>query len=230
MPVQQTAGSYFNTIVDEYDSRMLRGLPQYEEMLAELTRSLPAAASEVLELGCGTGALTMRIVERFPNANLMLVDAAPAMLKLAEGRLTSASPATASRARFIESTFERLDLEERRWDCIAASMSLHHLVDKQPFYRKLRLALREGGVLAFADELCGAIAYTQELHWNDWLAFARLPDHLTEQEIDEIVRHMNVLDHYETLPRQLELLSAAGFREVDCVWRSLNYGIFVAGA
>ena len=37
MPAQQTAGSYFNAIVDEYDSRMLRGLPRYEEMLAELT-------------------------------------------------------------------------------------------------------------------------------------------------------------------------------------------------
>ena len=41
---------------------------------------------------------------------------------------------------------------------------------------------------------------------------------------------MNVFDHYETLPAQLELLRTAGFREVDCVWRNGNYGIFVAVA
>ena len=79
-------------------------------------------------------------------------------------------------------------------------MSLHHIIDKQPFYRKLRFALREGGVLAFADELCGAVGHTQELHWSEWLAFARLPEHLTEQEIEEIITHMYEFDHYETLP------------------------------
>lgn len=39
---------------------------------------------------------------------------------------------------------------------------------------------------------------------------------------------MEQFDHYETLPRQLELLSDAGFTQVDCTWRYLNYGVFVA--
>ncbi len=226
MAKQQTAGSYFETIVAAYDSRIRRGLPRYDEMLAELARTLPTTANDVLELGCGTGALSLRIAERYPSAHLTLVDAAPSMLEVARQQLASVT----SRVRFVEATFEDLALDTGRWDVIAASMSLHHLADKQPFYRKLRLALREEGVLAFADELTGATAYTQELHWNDWLAFARQPGHLSEEEISGIIEHMNVLDHYETLPAQLELLRAAGFREVDCVWRNVNYGIFVAVA
>lgn len=226
MPIQRTAAGYFDSIVAEYDSRIQRGLPRYDEMLAELTRSLPSTAGDVLELGCGTGALSLRIAERYPDAQLTLVDAAPAMLEVAQQRLA----AVTSRTRFVEATFETLDLEEQRWDVIAASMSLHHLADKRPFYRKVRLALRTGGVFAFADELAGATAYTHLLHWNDWLAFARQPGHLSEPEIGEIVEHMNVLDHYESLPRQLELLTEAGFGSADCVWRNINYGIFIAVA
>lgn len=222
----QSAGGYFETITADYDSRIRRGLPRYDEMLTELARTLPATANDVLELGCGTGALSLRIAERYPKARLTLVDAAPSMLEVARQRLAPHS----SRSRFVEAMFEDLVVDKGRWDVIAASMSLHHLIDKLPFYQQLRLAVREGGVLAFADELTGATAYTQELHWNDWLDFARQPGHLSEEEISDIIEHMNVFDHYETLPVQLELLRAAGFREVDCVWRNVNYGIFVAVA
>jgi ubiquinone/menaquinone biosynthesis C-methylase UbiE len=226
MAQPQTAGAFFESIVAEYDSRIRRGLPRYDEMLAALTRTLPATATDVLELGCGTGALSLLIAERYPDAHLTLVDASPSMLAVARERVGPAS----YRATFVESTFEELALREGRWDLIAASMSLHHLADKLPFYRTLRLALRGGGVLAFADELTGATAYTQDLHWNDWLAFARLPGHLSEEEIVGIIEHMHALDHYETLPAQLKLLRGAGFHEVDCAWRSGNYGIFVAVA
>jgi tRNA (cmo5U34)-methyltransferase len=226
MPIQRTAAGYFDSIVAQYDDRMQRGLPRYDEMLAELTRTLPSTANDVLDLGCGTGALSLHLAERYPEAKLTLVDAAPSMLDVARQRLAGVS----ATVTFVESTFETLDLEERRWDVIAASMSLHHLVDKLPFYRKVRLALRDGGMLAIADELAGATSHTHELHWNDWLAFARQAGHLSEPEIEEIIEHMNVLDHYETLPRQLELLTAAGFGAVDCVWRNINYGVFIAVA
>lgn len=225
--VPKTAGEYFGAIVEEYDSRMRRGLPRYEEMLRELVRSLPAAAEDILELGCGTGALTLLLAERYPSARLTLVDAAPEMLDLTRDRLADAFPDVRASAHFIVSTFEDLDLTEQRYDCITASMSLHHIADKGPFYRKLHFALRRGAALVFADELTGAVDYTQELHWNDWLEFARLPGHLTEDEIGEIIEHVEELDYYETLPRQLELLAAAGFSTADCVWRSGNYAIFV---
>ncbi|MFQ5699235.1 MAG: hypothetical protein ACE5IL_13240 [Myxococcota bacterium] len=70
----------------------------------------------------------------------------------------------------------------------------------------------------------------ESLHWNAWLAFARQPGHLSPAEIEDILVHVDTQDHYETLPAQIDLLRDAGFREVDCVWRYLNYAIFTASA
>jgi tRNA (cmo5U34)-methyltransferase len=156
------------------------------------------------------------------------VDAAHEMVDLTQARLTESHPAVAGRAAFVTATFESLALDEGAFDLAAASMSLHHIVDKAPFYARLHAALRDGGSLVFADELTGAVPYVQQRHWDRWENFARQPGHLTETEIDSIIEHMGQFDHYETLPRQIELLAQAGFRSVDCAWRHVNYGIFVA--
>ncbi|MEX1255901.1 MAG: class I SAM-dependent methyltransferase [Dehalococcoidia bacterium] len=226
--VESTVGEYFGSLVEKYDSLIRRGLPRYQEMLDELVESLPEGADDILELGCGTGALTLRIADRCPDARITVVDAAPEMVDLTQARLSEAHPRVAERATFLTSTFESLEIEEEAYDCITASMSLHHVIDKAPFYERLHGALRDGGSLVVADELTGAVPYVQALHWDRWERFARLPDHLTVSEIDSILAHMGRFDHYETLPRQLDLLAGAGFRAVDCAWRHINYGIFVA--
>ncbi len=224
----QTASDFFEARVREYDSLARRGLPRRDEMLAELVRTLPDAAVDVLELGCGTGALTLRLAARYSAASLTVVDAAPGMIGLARERLRAAHSAVAEQACFVTSTFEELALPDASFDCVTSSMSLHHVIDKAPLYRRLRSALREGGAFVFADELTGAVPHVQQLHWQRWIEFARLPRHLEEREIAEIIEHMTAWDHYETLPRQLELLAEAEFQEVDCAWRRWNYGIFVA--
>lgn len=231
--VTKPAGEFFGEISGAYDSIARRGMPRYEEMLETVAACLPDGPSDLLELGCGTGALTRLLAERYSDATLRAVDAAPEMIERAQARLVAAGVATAGMiadTSFEVARFEALSLPERSYDLIAANMSLHHVEDKQPFYTRLRLALRPGGLLVFGDELKGAHAYIEERHRDAWLEFARLPGHLSEDEVAEIVRHSEEIDHYETLPRQMELLRAAGFDPVDCVWRYLNYAVFVAQA
>ncbi|HEX9641802.1 MAG TPA: class I SAM-dependent methyltransferase [Candidatus Krumholzibacteria bacterium] len=229
----KSAGEFFGEIAGEYDSIARRGMPCYEELLEALAGCLPDGPTDLLELGCGTGALTRLLAERYSEAKLRAVDAAPEMIELAQARLVEAGVATAGMiadTSFGVAQFETLSLPERSYDLIASNMSLHHVEDKEPFYTRLRLALRPGGLLVFGDELKGAHAHVEERHWNAWLDYARAPGHLSEEEVARIVRHSEEIDHYETLPRQLELLRAAGFDPVDCVWRYLNYAVFVAQA
>lgn len=223
----ETAADFFAARVAEYDSFMLRGCPRYTEMLRALRDVLPDEATDVLELGCGTGSLTMLLAERYPAARLMVVDGAKEMVTVAERRLTEAHPEVATRGTFVASTFEELRLESGAFDLVASSMALHHIVEKQPFYASLREALRPGGRLAFADELLANDPVVQQRYWDWWLDFARRPGGLTEKEISDCIEHMEAFDRYETLPRQLEMLRGAGFEDVDCVWRFLNYGVFV---
>ena len=215
---------FFGAIAPEYDAYAQRGMPRYGEMLSEILRYLPDSPRDVLELGCGTGMLTSPIAQRFPDASLTAVDAAPEMIDVARRRLA------ARQVSFVGSMFEDLQLAPAGFDLITSNMSLHHIAEKGPFYRRLRAALRPGGFLIFGDELKGALPRVQQLNWDGWLEFARQPEHLTEEEIAATIRHEREFDHYETLPDQIALLRGAGFDPVDCVWRYRIYGVFVAQA
>ena len=72
--IARTAGEFFATRAERYDEQARLGLPGYDAMLDELTRSLPddvvGQANRILELGCGTGALTSRLAGRFSEARI----------------------------------------------------------------------------------------------------------------------------------------------------------------
>jgi len=208
-------------------------MPRYDEMLDAIVACLIDGPADVLELGCGTGALTARLAERYPEARLLAIDASPEMLDLARARVVGAGAAAGglvAETTFEQSRFEALHVPDAAYDLIASNMSLHHIVDKGPFYAKLHAGLRPGGLLVMGDELKGALPHIEERHLDAWRDFASRPGGLSQDEIDTIERHAARIDHYETLPRQLELLLHAGFEPVDCVWRYLNYGVFACQA
>jgi tRNA (cmo5U34)-methyltransferase len=222
--VAGTAGDYFDAIAAEYDSRAARGIPRYRDLLETLASYLPPSASQVAELGCGTGALTVLLLERFPRAHVTAVDAASRMIDLARRRVGVA----ADNVSWVVSEFESLELPQAAYDLVTGSMSLHHLADKAPLYAAVRRSLRTTGLFVFADELTGAFEHLERLHWDAWEGFARAPGHLSDAEMTDMLRHVREHDRYETLARQLELLREAGFAAADCAWRYLNYAVFVA--
>jgi tRNA (cmo5U34)-methyltransferase len=226
--IERTAGGFWDARAREYDAFARLGMPRYDEMLDQLVRSLPEAVETVLELGCGTGALTERLLARFPGVRLRALDAAPEMLAVARERLEARHPGAS--VELCPAEFEALEAGPLRFDLLTSSMALHHVRDKAPVYAVLRRTLAPGGYFVFADELTAVASHVETLHWNGWLDFARQPGHLDEAQIAETIEHVEQLDHYETLPDQLALLSGAGFAEVDCVWRYLNYAIFTARA
>jgi ubiquinone/menaquinone biosynthesis C-methylase UbiE len=225
----QAVDRYFDELARRYDGLALRAHPCYEEMLAQVVVNLPQTAQSILELGCGTGALTGMLAARYPDAQVRAVDASAQMIEVAKERLGRLG-VPASRVNFEVSLFEELALPSRAFDLVTSNMSLHHVSDKQPVYTRIRDAIVPGGALIFGDELMGATPEVERRHYDTWVAFARQPGHLTEDEFDDIFRHIEQFDHYETLPKQLELLASAGFGPVDCVWRRLNYAVFVSQA
>lgn len=221
------ADAYFDVIAPSYDSQALRGIPRYEEMISELVESLPGKADSILELGCGTGALTLRLLKRYPSASIDLVDASEGMLEVLRRSIPRDEHA---RLQIVNSTFEDLNRSEGAYDLVTSSMSLHHVVDKRTLYTRIHSWLRPGGFLIYADELSGAVSHIQTAHWDRWMAFATRPDGLNPEELAECLVHVEKYDHYETLPDQLSYLASAGFSTVDCVWRHLNYAVFVSAA
>jgi tRNA (cmo5U34)-methyltransferase len=211
-----------------YDSLIRRSVPRYDEMMDRLVDYLPDGPPRVLELGCGTGNLTLRLAARLPRASLTLVDASSEMVTVTRSRLDEVTADGSRRNEFIVEKFEELSLPDCSFDLVVSSISLHHVEDKRTLYEKIHSLLRPGGRFCFADQIRGDPDSNHQVNWKRWLDFCAQPDHCSADEIQSLLDHAAAHDHYTTLSDHTALMSAARFTEIDCVWRNLMWGIVTA--
>lgn len=118
----------------------------------------PKAGDRVLEIGCGTGSVTARLLER--GARVTAIDQSPEMLEQARARLGSAS------VDWREQTAAEIDrLPAASFDSVALCLCLSDMsADERAFVlRESAARLAAGGRLVAADE-CRAPA-----GWRRWL-------------------------------------------------------------
>ena len=70
-----------------FDRGIRQLLRKYDEMLDVLVRCIPANVDRILELGCGTGELSLKLLNRFPTAQIIAVDYSPRMLQYAQEKI-----------------------------------------------------------------------------------------------------------------------------------------------
>jgi ubiquinone/menaquinone biosynthesis C-methylase UbiE len=225
-----SASGYFGSMAESYDSLIHRAVPRYDEMIARLEEYLRRDARRVLELGSGTGNLSLRLAESLPGAALTLVDGSEEMIALVRSRLEEASPGSSARVECLVARFEELDLPSHSFDLVVSSISLHHVVDKAALYSRIRSLMSKKARFCFADQIRGEPESNHRLNWERWLDFCREPGHCSADEIESLLQHAAAHDHYTTLTQHFELLSRAGFTELDCVWRNWMWGIVTATA
>jgi tRNA (cmo5U34)-methyltransferase len=225
----ESAAGYFGSMVESYDSLIRRAVPRYDEMTARLIDYLPRESRSILELGCGTGNLSLLLARNFPAASLTLVDGSPDMIALTRSRIADSELSTNS-PTYIAAQFEDLTLPESSFDLVVSSISLHHVADKARLYRRIRALLRAGGSFCFADQIRGEPESNHQINWDRWLDYCREPGNCTKEEIDSLLDHAAAHDHYVPLAQHVSLLSDAGFINIDCVWRNLMWGIITAAA
>jgi Methylase involved in ubiquinone/menaquinone biosynthesis len=134
---------------EKWDANPVR-VAMVRALYAEVLRELPALAGKrVLEFGCGTGTLGLRL-GREHGARLIFVDTSPAMLAVLRGKLAAAPLAE---AQVLEGELSALPLNAASVDAVLCSMSLHHVEDVPGMLRQFRRLLRPGGLVLVADAL-----------------------------------------------------------------------------
>ncbi|MBH5316419.1 malonyl-ACP O-methyltransferase BioC [Paenibacillus sp. GSMTC-2017] len=112
----------------------------------------------ILEIGCGTGALTYHLTQQFPAATITALDLAPDMIKVAQERIAneeihnqSVSNISRDRIRFVQEDIEHWSLNEEAgsFDLIVSNACFQWLVTPQETLKQLRRLLRPGGMLLF---------------------------------------------------------------------------------
>ena len=137
-----------------------RGRPSYPPEAIDWL--LPAGASDVLDLGAGTGKLTTRLVER--GLNVIAVDPIPEMLEL----LTTSLPDTPA----LLGTAEEIPLADNSVDAVLVAQAWHWF-DPERAAAEISRVLRPGGRLGLVwntrDERMGWVKDLGQIigHEND---------------------------------------------------------------
>ena len=104
------------------------------------------AGKRVLDLGCGTGDLTLRLLQR--GASVTALDLSPGAVKVAEERARLFVPD--ADARFVTGTAEETGLADEEFDFVLGKLVLHHL-DLSRAAPEIRRVLKPGGGAAFIE-------------------------------------------------------------------------------
>lgn len=86
----------------------------------ETALSIPADATSVLDLGCGTGTATRAIASRLASAHIMGVDLSPYMVFAAKLKAQSLPNVS-----FIHANAEQLPFDDNSFDAVTASLLFH---------------------------------------------------------------------------------------------------------
>jgi tRNA (cmo5U34)-methyltransferase len=229
-------GEVFANTAD-FDTGIRQLLPRYDEMLEVMSRCVPSMSHRILELGCGTGELSLKILHRCPDTQIIALDYSPRMLQFAQDKITAAG--YEQRWVGIEADFgdwannpEKFGTGSKFNACVS-SLAIHHLKDemKLQLFQRIRESLSPGGCFWNADPTLPESQILAEIYKaarEEWVT-------LQGTTLEEIsIKRANTTsfgyssqDQLATLDAHLQMLTKAGFETVAVPWK--YYGLAVFG-
>ncbi|HEX3716536.1 MAG TPA: class I SAM-dependent methyltransferase [Verrucomicrobiae bacterium] len=195
-------------------------------LIAEAASRVTPGASSLLDIGCGAGNYTLKILEQLPNLDVTLIDLSRLMLDRAVERI---SGATTGKVTALQCDIRDLPVGESSFDIISAGAVLHHLRDAVEWRRvfsKLHFSLKPGGSVWISDLVEHSGKRVQELMWERWGAYlTQLKD---EAYRDEVFAYIAQEDTPRPLMFQLDLLRSVGFSNVEILHKNSCFATFGA--
>ncbi len=216
---------HFETEAKEFDEIIVKLIPYYDQMVRALIDSIHCdnlAPIRIIDLGCGTGTISMRISEKFPNSKIVCLDIASNMIQIAKHKLSQHKD-----AEFLVGDFSKIDFEGK-FDVVVSSLALHHLDtdnDKKTFYQKIYHLLNDSGVFINADVVLASTDYQQEIYMDRWIEY--MNRQVSKEEIlSKWIPTYNSEDKPAKLIDQLKWLEKIGYRNTDVIWKYYNFAVY----
>lgn len=193
------------------------------ELVATAAARVTPHATRLLDVGCGAGNYTLRLLQELPGLNVTLIDLSEPMLARARERVTLAGAAT---IKTIQADINDLELPTAAFDVIVAAAVLHHLRDDSDWeavFAKLSASLAPGGSIWIFDLVENSLPEVQSLmreRYGDYLAELSGADY-RDHVFDYIARE----DTPRPLLYQLDLLRQTGL-EVEILHVNTCFAAF----
>jgi tRNA (cmo5U34)-methyltransferase len=213
----------FNAHATDYDRQRRCLIPPYDAFYGTAVESLSLSGGtpkQVLDLGAGTGLLSRHLRAAYPDAELTLLDAAPAMLD-------GARAVFGDSAGYVEADLTDA-LPAGPWCAIVSALAIHHLEDaaKRDLFARVHAVLKPRGVFVNADQVAGPTPLLDDYNaaWHRERALAAGATEADWAAAEERMEH----DRCATVDDQLAWLREAGFADADVVFKDHCFAVIVA--
>ncbi|HWU90741.1 MAG TPA: class I SAM-dependent methyltransferase, partial [Kofleriaceae bacterium] len=156
--MNEIEGVDFAAWLRRWDAQQAGYLPSREARFEAMLDAVAALAPEGLvavDLACGPGSISQRLLARFPAARAVAVDLDPVLLAIGQRSLGSLG----GRLRWVEADLMTADLTrdlgETQVDAVLSTTALHWLTPERlvQVYRQIAALLRPGGVFVNGDNI-----------------------------------------------------------------------------
>lgn len=223
-------------VTDAFDDMLERSIPEYETMrraVFEVGTRYVRPKTSIVDLGCSRGEALYPFVRKFGAHNRYVgCEVSQPMLEAARQRFVGWEAATTWDSRSLVDIRE-VDLR-REYPGERSSLTLSVLTlqftpieYRQQIVRRVHESLVEGGAFVLVEKVMGASAGIDDTFVDAYLNLKR-ENGYTEEQIQRKRLALEGVLVPVTARWNEELLRGAGFSEVDCFWRWMNFAGWVA--
>jgi tRNA (cmo5U34)-methyltransferase len=200
--------------------------PLVLELIARCAAATNPHATSLLDIGCGAGNYSLKLLQHLPDMAVTLVDLSRPMLDRAVQRV---SQATRGRVAALQGDIREIPLGEEQYEVMVAAAVFHHLrtdAEWEAVFRACYAALKPGGSLWISDLIRHDFPPIQAVSWTNY------GDYLTALKGDgyreTVFSYIEAEDTPRSLLYQIDLLRQVGFRHVEILHKNSCFAAFGA--
>ncbi len=198
--------------------------PLIMDLMTRAAAATTPQARRVLDIGCGAGNYSLKMLAVLPNLDVTLVDLSQPMLERAHQRV---SAVTRGEVLTVQADIREMEPGSGQYDIILAAAVFHHLRGDDEWravFSNCYAALRPGGALWISDLIEHSTPAIQSLMW------ARYGEYLTalkdESYREQVFGYIDQEDTPRPLMFQVDLLREVGFGQVEILHKNSVFAAF----
>ncbi len=198
------------------------------ELIAQAAVRTTPQATSLLDIGCGAGNYTLKLLSKMAALDCTLIDLSEPMLRRAVERIR---PCTTGRVRTLQQDMLSAPLGENEFDIAMAASTLHHLRDESEWagmFSRIFRALRPGGSFWIFDLISheGPIESLMRDRYGEYLSELKGGGAEGDRYRDTVFAYIEKEDTPRPLLWQIDQLVAAGFTHVDILHKNACFAAF----
>jgi tRNA (cmo5U34)-methyltransferase len=194
------------------------------ELLTQAATAICPKAKQILDLGCGAGNYSLKLLGLIPNLDCTLIDLSQPMLDKAKERISEVSE---GKITTIQTDFLNMELPEDAFDIVVTGAAMHHLREEDQWelvFSKIYKSLKKGGCFWISDLIKHDHPVIDQLMWKRYAEYLEGVGGKTYQE--NVFAYVAKEDSPRSVIYQLEVLKKVGFSTVDVLHKNSNFSVF----